>query len=261
MTRYPFPLPISLSLCLPCFNEEAVIGDIVAEACDALPRLVNDFELVVVDDGSIDQTAFIVEEVARQDDRVRIVRHDRNRGYGATVTTALRTAKGEWTCLVDGDGQFSLLDLPKFLLAAHSSDVVVGYRNHRADNLIRRFNAFGWNRLMYYLFRLPLRDLDCGFKLFPRWVVDKLQLSSEGACISAEILIQCIRGGLLVHEVPVNHFPRSAGKATGANLGVVAKACREIPILLKYHRMPRWDAMSTGLHSPKLSPELWRQRL
>jgi hypothetical protein len=83
--------------------------------------------------------------------------------------------------------------------------------------------------------------LDCAFKLFPRWVVDELQFNSEGACISAEILTQCIRGGISICEVPVNHFPRAAGKATGANLGVVVKAFKELPIVWQYRRMSPWD--------------------
>jgi glycosyltransferase involved in cell wall biosynthesis len=174
MAPQQFPIPISLSLCFPCFNEEAVIGKILVDAYGILPEFVSDFELLVVDDGSSDQTASIVVEMARREDRIRLVQHNRNRGYGAAVITAIRAAKGEWTCLIDGDGQFSVRDLPQFLLAAHSCDVVVGYRHHRADNMLRRFNAFGWSWLMYYLFGLRFRDLDCGFKLFPRWVIESL---------------------------------------------------------------------------------------
>jgi hypothetical protein len=119
---------------------------------------------------------------------------------------------------------------------------VIGYRHHRADNGIRRFNAYGWKWLIRTQIGLRVRDLDCAFKLFPRWVVDQLQLTADGACISAEILVQCVRGGASICEVPVNHFPRAAGKATGGNLRVVAKALRELPILWKYRRMPRWGA-------------------
>jgi hypothetical protein len=88
---------------------------------------------------------------------------------------------------------------------------------------------------------LRVKDLDCAFKLFPRWVVDALQLNSEGACISAEIMAQCNRGGLSICEVPVNHYPRAAGKATGANLGVVVKAFKELPIVWQYRKMSPWE--------------------
>jgi hypothetical protein len=170
----------------------------------------------------------------------QVGQHECNRGYGAAVTTALQAATGEWVCMTDGDGQFNLLDLPQLLVDAQQADVVVGYRHRRADNGIRKLNAHSWKWLIRCLMGLKVRDLDCAFKLFPRWVVDSLQFRAEGACISAEILTQCSRGGLAICEVPVNHFPRSAGKPTGANLGVVLKAFRELPIVWQYRNMPPW---------------------
>lgn len=235
-----FPLSTPLSLCFPCYNEQDVIGEVLASACAVLPEFVEEFEIIVVDDGSADNTSAVVQRFAKNDDRVRLVRHEQNRGYGAAVATALRAAHGQWICFTDGDGQFNMLDLPQLLVHAERSDVVVGYRYNRADNGIRKFNSNSWKWLIRCLMGLKIRDLDCAFKLFPRWVVDSLQLNAEGACISAEIMTQCMRGGLSITEVPVNHFPRSAGKATGANLGVVLKAFRELPIVWQYRKMPRW---------------------
>lgn len=235
-----FPLSTPLSLCFPCFNEQDVIGDVLAGALAVLPEFVEEFEIIVVDDGSADNTSAVVARVSQQDDRVRLVRHEKNRGYGAAVATALRAAHGEWICFTDGDGQFNMLDLPQLLVHADRTDVVVGYRHSRADNGIRKFNSNSWKWLIRCLMGLRIRDLDCAFKLFPRWVVDSLTLNAEGACISAEIMTQCARGGLTMTEVPVNHYPRSAGKATGANLGVVLKAFRELPIVWQYRKMPRW---------------------
>jgi hypothetical protein len=236
-----FPIATPISLCMPCYNESEVIEEVVRGACAVLPEFADEFEIVVVDDGSADDTAAIVERLAADDDCIRLVRHERNRGYGAAFTTAMRAAHGEWICFTDGDGQFNLLDLPQLLVAAQKFDVVVGYRHRRADNKIRRFNASGWKWLMRCMIGLRVRDLDCAFKLFPRWVVEQLQLSADGACISAEVLAQCTRGGLSVFEVPVNHFPRAAGKATGGNLRVVAKAFRELPVVWQYRRMRPWE--------------------
>jgi hypothetical protein len=235
-----FPLSVPLSLCLPCYNEAQVIEEVLSGACAVLPEFLDEFEIVVVDDGSEDGTANVVNRFARSDRRVRLVRHERNRGYGAAVATGLRSAGGEWICLTDGDGQFNLLDLLQLLVNAHRADVAVGYRYRRADNVGRRLNAVAWNWLIRSLIGLRVRDLDCAFKLLPRWVIEKLELSAEGACISAQILAQCIRGGASVCEVPVNHFPRSAGKATGANLRVIAKAFRELSVVWQYRRMSPW---------------------
>lgn len=237
-----FPLLTPLSMCLPCYNEQDVIEDVLLSALAVLPEFVEEFEIVVVDDGSADDTAQIVERLAEHDSRIRLVRHEKNRGYGAAVATALRAASGEWICFTDGDGQFSFLDLPQLLCNAQHADVVIGYRRLRADNSVRRFNSNSWKWFIRCLMGLRVRDLDCAFKLFPRWVVEGLQFRSEGACISAEILTQCMRGGLSIAEAPVNHYPRAAGKATGANLGVIIKAFKELPIVWQYRGMAPWGS-------------------
>lgn len=235
-----FPIATPFSLCMPCFNESEVLTEVLQGAVAVLPEFVSEFEIIVVDDGSSDATAEVVEKFSENNDCVRLVRHTINRGYGAAVSSGLRAAHGELICFTDGDGQFSLLDLPHLLVEAQTSDVVIGYRHQRADNGIRRFNAQSWKWLIRALVGIRVRDLDCAFKLFPRWVVEQLQLTADGACISAEILAQCYRGGVTVSEVPVNHFPRAAGKATGGNLKVVAKAFRELPIVWQYRRMRPW---------------------
>lgn len=235
-----FPIATPFSLCMPCFNEAEVLTEVLQGAVAVLPEFVGEFEIIVVDDGSTDATAKVVENFSESNDCVRLVRHTINRGYGAAVSSGLRAAQGELICFTDGDGQFNLLDLPHLLVEAQTSDVVIGYRHQRADNGIRRFNAQSWKWLIRALVGLRVRDLDCAFKLFPRWVVEQLQLTADGACISAEILAQCYRGGVTVSEVPVNHFPRAAGKATGGNLKVVAKAFRELPIVWQYRRMRPW---------------------
>ncbi|MCO6047527.1 glycosyltransferase [Aeoliella sp. ICT_H6.2] len=235
-----FPLSVPFSICMPCYNEAQVLGEVLTGALAVLPEFLDEFEIVIVDDGSQDQTSSVVQSFAEKDDRIRLVRHEVNRGYGASVATGLRAARGDLVFFTDGDGQFNLLDLPQLLVEAQSHDVVVGYRYDRADHAMRRFNAFGWKMIIRTLMGLKIRDLDCAFKVFPRRVIDKLRLDSEGACISAEIMCQCARGGVTMTEVPVNHYPRSLGKATGANLKVITKAFRELPVVWKYRKLQPW---------------------
>jgi len=238
---------------MPCFNEAENVEDILRSAMAVLPEFASEFELVIVDDGSTDATAAILERMAAKNDSIRLIRHSVNRGYGAAVSSGLRAAHGEWICFTDGDGQFNLLDLPQLLVEAQTWDVVIGYRHQRADNPIRRLNAHSWKWLIRALVGLRVRDLDCAFKLFPRRVVERLQLSADGACISAEILAQCFRGGVSVCEVPVSHYPRAAGTATGANFKVVAKALKELPIVWQYRRMLPWNLDGESRASDLLS--------
>ena len=236
MTPQGFPCAASLSLCMPAYNEEANIVSCLDAACTILPEFVRDFEVIIVDDGSRDATAQVVADYARRDARVRLVKHAKNTGYGGAVTSALRAAVCDLVMFTDSDGQFSFLDLPQLLTNLGDNDLVIGYRHHRADKRMRLINAWGWNRLVRLTLGVKVRDLDCAFKLFRREVVERLQLTSTGACINAEMLVQCVRAGLQFREVPVTHYPRYHGAPTGANLKVIARAFRELPQLWKYRQ-------------------------
>lgn len=229
-----FPYPASLSLCMPAYNEAANIESCLDAACTILPEFVERFEVIVVDDGSRDGTGRVISDYSRRDARVRLVQHEKNKGYGGAVTSGLRAATCDLVMFTDSDGQFSFLDLPQLLMHLVGHDFVIGYRHCRADKRMRLVNAWGWNRLVRLLLGVKVRDLDCAFKLFRREVVERLQLTATGACINAEMLVQCVRGGLKFREVPVTHYPRYHGAPTGANLKVIARAFRELPLLWKY---------------------------
>lgn len=234
-----FPLDTYFSLVLPCYNEGDVIAGNLDAALAILPEFVTEFEIIVVNDGSQDKTGSIAESYAESDPRIRVVQHPVNRGYGAAVTSGFRAARGELVCLTDGDGQFGLVDLPQLLVECGKSDAVFGYRYNRADNALRSLNAHSWNYLIRLLLGIKIQDLDCAFKILPGWVIDQIQLSANGACISGEIVTQCVHGGLKICEVPVNHHPRYHGGATGARINVIGKAFCELPSLWKYRKTPR----------------------
>jgi hypothetical protein len=230
------PYPTFLSLCLPAFNEKDNIEDTLDAACTILPLFVRRFEIVVIDDGSCDGTGALVKHYAENNGQVRLISHPENRGYGAAVSSGLRAAIGDLVAFTDSDGQFSMLDLPPLLAQIGRNDAVFGFRYRRADSPLRLFNAWGWNRLVRAVLGVQIRDLDCAFKLFRREVVEQLQLTAMGAAINAEILVQCSRRGWRFVEMPVNHYPRRGGAPTGAALRVIARAFRELPLLLRY----RW---------------------
>ncbi len=233
-----FPITQPFSLCMPCFNEGGVIEENLQAACVILPEFFEEWEVIVVNDGSSDNTAALTSEFTQREPRVRLVNHSQNRGYGSAVTSGMRAADGELIAFTDGDGQFNLLDLPQLITNLSGADLVIGYRHQRADAGIRKFNAWSWNQLIRLVLGVKVKDLDCAFKVFRREVVDQLAMTAQGACINAEIMVQCFRGGLTVHEVPVAHYPRYHGAPTGANFRVILKAFNELPRLWKYRRTP-----------------------
>lgn len=229
-----FPITTPFSLCMPCYNEADVITENLRAASTILPYFFEEWEVVVVNDGSADETAELTTQYAKIDPRIRLVNHEQNRGYGAAVTSGMRAAEGELIAFTDGDGQFSLLDLPQLITNLGGANLVIGYRHQRADAGIRKLNAWSWNQLIRLVLGVKVQDLDCAFKVFRREVVEQLKMSAQGACINAEIMVQCQRGGLTIAEVPVAHYPRYHGAPTGANYKVIVKAFRELPKLWKY---------------------------
>lgn len=223
----------AVSLFFPMFNEERNISRAVESALTALEATGRECEVIVVDDGSRDGTGVIADRLAAADCRVRVVHHSENRGYGAALRSGFAAARHPLVALVDGDNQFDLGEIRMLLDVIGEFDLVSGYRVTRRDPSIRRLNAFLYNRLARTLFNIPLRDVNCGFKIYRRELVDRLlpQLSSTGALINVEMVARARQFGARVKEVGVQHYPRVAGSPTGGNLTVIVRAARELVAL------------------------------
>lgn len=218
----------TLSVVLPAYDEQDNVARSVASVTDVAERLFADHEVIVVDDGSTDQTAQIVRRLAMDDPRIRLVQHEVNRGYGEALRTGFTEARMDLVFMTDADNQFDVWELGRFLPWIERTDVVVGYRVDRRDSLSRRISAWGWNLLMRGLFHVPVRDIDCAFKLFRREVFDVVDLSAVGAMVSTELMVKLGRAGLGIMEIGVHHYPRTAGQARGAHPRVILTALREV---------------------------------
>ena len=220
--------PGGLTIVFPAYNEEANVGAAIAAADAAAARHFDEWEIVVVDDGSRDATAERVLEAKASNPRVELIRLPRNRGYGAAVKTGLQAARMRLVFFTDSDLQFDLEQIPDLLARIDECPVVIGWRRNRRDHWMREWNAWAWGRLQRLLFGLRVRDIDCAFKLFRREVLEGMPMRSDGAFISTELLLRAQAAGWKICEVPVDHFPRRAGAPTGARLSVILKAFREL---------------------------------
>ncbi len=218
----------SLTVGLPAYNEAENIAPMIEMVRTKVGPMVDDLEIIVVNDGSADNTAEIVRQIAAQDSRVRLVEHPVNQGYGAAVRDSIWAATRELVFTTDSDLQFDLGELVRFFPRLQSADMVVGYRHARSDPWHRRLFGNGWSWLVNLLFGYTARDIDCAFKLFKRQVVDTVQVQSRGAMFSAEFLVRTKRAGFKIVEEPVNHYPRRAGSQTGARPDVILRAFREL---------------------------------
>jgi len=220
----------SISLVLPAYNEAENIGPMIGEAVPALEACADDYEIIVVDDGSTDDTAGVTQRLMERTPGLRLVQHPVNQGFGAAVFTGFTSAAKDWIFYTDADRQFVLSELVKFVPLMEQADLIAGYRAPRRDPFLRVFYGKGWSMLCTLLFGYTVRDVDCAFKLFRREIIQELgsRIASRGATFSIEWLVRAKRAGYRFVELPVTHRPRVAGSQTGANMEVILRAFREL---------------------------------
>jgi glycosyltransferase involved in cell wall biosynthesis len=218
----------SLSVFFPSYNEEPNVKRMVDAFRGVLPQVAEDYEIIIVNDGSQDKTGEVADQLAKEDPKVRAVHHEENLGYGAAVRSGIKASTKEYLFFTDGDGQFDVSQLSLLVPLVPQYDGVIGFRLNRQDPWIRKLNAWAWNRLVRLLLGLKVRDIDCAFKLFYRKVFEGIELESSGAMVSTEMLVKIKDKGYKLQEVGVLHSPGVAGKQTGANLRVILRAFREL---------------------------------
>ena len=215
----------SLSVFFPTFNEEANIEKTVLSAKKVLEKLVGDWEIIIVNDGSIDKTGEISQKLAVEDSRIKVITHQTNLGYGSALKTGFAKAKYPWVAFADSDGQFDFGEIEKFLPLTENSDLILGYRIKRADPLSRRIYAFVWALIPRFLWGVNVHDYSCGFKLIKKSVFEAVMpLAGEEKVTQIELLVKAKKKGFKFAEVGVCHYPRKFGKQTGAKLKVVIKS-------------------------------------
>ncbi len=220
----------SISVVLPAYNEEAIIEKTVSRTVESLSQWTDQFEIIVVNDGSKDRTKEIVTALSAREPRIRLINHAQNQGYGSALVTGFHAVAKELVFFMDSDGQFDIHDLERFFPLIKHYDAVLGYRNPRCDPWPRKLNAWGWKQLVRLAFGVRVRDLDCAFKLYRAEFFQTLTLETRGAMINAEIMYKFKRGGYAFAEVGVKHLPREEGEATGAKPTVILRALRELCI-------------------------------
>jgi glycosyltransferase involved in cell wall biosynthesis len=194
------------------------------DLASALPRL----GIIVVNDGSRDRTGEIAAELATANpDRVRVVTHPSNRGYGAALTSGFDAAAGDFIMFMDSDRQFDIADIERLAPFVDVYDIVAGYRIKRNDPAHRLAFASIFKLAVTVLFGVMVRDIDCAFKIYRAPLLKGMELTSPGALINTEMLAKANRQGATLVEVGVNHYPRLAGESSGGSLRVVTRAMGE----------------------------------
>jgi glycosyltransferase involved in cell wall biosynthesis len=230
-----------ISAFFPAYNDGGTIASMVLSAILVLEKLTDDYEVIVVNDGSRDYTAEILEELERRYDRVRVVHHEKNKGYGGALRTGFSQASKEFVFYTDGDAQYDVRDLPGLWKEMNDSiDMVQGYKIGRSDPLHRVVIGRLYHWATNLAFGIHLRDVDCDFRLIRRSVFDKVHLESDSGVICVEMMTKIRHAGFRITEVPVHHYHRAYGKSQFFNFRRIARVGID---LLKLWWKLRWPEL------------------
>lgn len=227
----------SLSIILPVYNEEKGIKNLVTEIIANIKSYIDEFEIILVNDGSKDNTAEVIKNLALKYSHLRIINNDKNKGYGAAIRVGIYNAKKDWSLIIDADGQYEINDLRSFWDKKSYYDFIIGYRKKRSDNFYRKLLAKIGNLTanLFLKTNVFIKDIDCGFKLFKTRELKTIPIKSNGIIISFEILCKLLqRNKLLFVQLPIIHYSRTDGKSTGGKFNTIIKIVLEFfKIILK----------------------------
>ncbi|MBN1873853.1 MAG: glycosyltransferase family 2 protein [Anaerolineae bacterium] len=219
----------SITAFFPAYNDGGTIPSMVLTALLALRQVTDDYEVVVVNDGSSDYTAQVLDELASRYPELRVIHHPQNRGYGGALRSGFKAATKDWLFYTDGDAQYNPLELVKLVEALDEDvDVVNGYKIMRNDPLVRKVIGRLYHHTVKLAFGFKLRDVDCDFRLIRRTIFDDITLESNTGTICLEMVKKFQDAGYVFKEVPVHHYHRQYGRSQFFNWRRLLRTARQL---------------------------------
>lgn len=226
----------SISFVFPAWNEEKYIEKAIFKASKALKDITNNYEIILVDDGSTDKTREIAEKLAKEDNHIKVFHHKKNQKLGKTLRTGISAAQKDLILYSDIDLPFDFKEIKNMiaLMELTNADIISAFRFNRAEKEFKRaINSFIYNFLIKILFRINIKDINCPAKLFKKSIFEKVKLKSNGSFIDAELIVKSIKKGYKVRQMRVEYFPRIESRSRASDLRTILGILKEMILLYK----------------------------
>lgn len=218
----------NVSLFFPVYRDERTVRTVTEKALAVLQEIADQYEVIIIDDGSPDRAGEIADELASQYPTVSVVHHPRNLGYGAAIRTGLARCQYEWICFTDGDDEYDVNDLGKLIKLKDFYDLIITFRYVKAYAGDRQFISWVYNKTLRSLFRTQYRDISTGLRLIRKSLADQLECQSNSPFIGAEITIKAMLKGYRIGEVGIQTFPREFGKGASTSPANILATIRDM---------------------------------
>ena len=217
-----------ISFFFPVYNDEATVRIVAHRAIELLEEVANQYEIIIVNDGSPDASGAIADQLAAENPKISVVHHPLNRGYGAAMKSGIAAARYDIICMVDGDNEYDVFDLKKMLAVRQYYMLIIAFRYKKLYSTKRIFISFIYNTLLRLVFKSPVRDISTGIRLIHRAVVEDLELTSNSPFIGAELTLKSMLRGFPVGEVGIQTFPRDFGQGSATSFKNIVGTIKDI---------------------------------
>lgn len=219
---------LNVSFFFPVYNDASSVENICMKAIDLFSEISNNFEIVIIDDGSPDNAGAIADELSRNYSCIKVIHHEKNLGYGAAIKSGIKNTKYEIICMIDGDHEYDISDLKRMLLLEKYYGLIIGFRYKKMYSAKRIFISYCYNTTLRIMFKTKFRDISTGIRVFHRSVVKNIDLRSDSPFIGAELAIKAMLNGIPVGEVGIQTFPRTFGSGSATSFKNIIRTIRDM---------------------------------
>lgn len=234
----------NISVFFPVYNDEKTVRQVTEKSIKVLQERANQYEIIIIDDASPDDSGIIADQLAAEYDFVKVIHHENNKGYGAALASGFQNVQYEWICFTDGDDEYDIRDMDKFIKLVDFYDLIITFRYVRMYSTWRVFVSRIYNLLLRILFKTKFRDISTGLKMIRKNLLDDIEITSTSPFIGAEITIKSMLKGYRIGEVGIQTFPRQFGKSSSTSMTNIIKTIRDMrrihrEIFSKYYDLPK----------------------